>query len=89
MCDTLCVRTNDAMLFAKNSDRHPDEAQVVEWHDRRAAGSELHTQYLTIADPGAHVPRFAAHVVVGRRARRERARRRDREREDLDRRSPA
>ena len=53
MCDTLCVRTNGAMLFAKNSDRHPDEAQVVEWHARRAAGSELHTQYLTIADPGA------------------------------------
>ncbi len=54
MCDTLCVRTNDAMLFAKNSDRHPDEAQVVEWHDRRAAGAELRTQYLTITDPGAH-----------------------------------
>jgi secernin len=54
MCDTLCVRTNDAMLFAKNSDRHPDEAQVVEWHDRRAGGGELRTQYLTIDDPGAH-----------------------------------
>jgi secernin len=54
MCDTLCVRTDDAMLFAKNSDRHPDEAQVVEWHDRRAAGAALHTQYLTLADPGAH-----------------------------------
>jgi secernin len=54
MCDTLCVRTNEAMLFAKNSDRHPDEAQLVEWHDRRAAGAEVHTQYLTIADPGAH-----------------------------------
>src|SRR5712691_7895570 len=54
MCDTLCVRTNGAMLFAKNSDRHPDEAQVVEWHARRAAGAALRTQYLTIGDPGAH-----------------------------------
>ncbi|HEY5076440.1 MAG TPA: peptidase family C69 [Acidimicrobiia bacterium] len=54
MCDTLCVRTNEATLFAKNSDRHPDEAQVVEWHDRRAGGAELRTQYLTVADPGAY-----------------------------------
>ncbi len=55
MCDTLCVRTDGAMLFAKNSDRHPDEAQVVEWHGRRAtAPLGLRTQYLTIADPGAN-----------------------------------
>ena len=88
MCDTLCVRTRDAMLFAKNSDRHPDEAQVVEWHDAaRRPAPELRTQYLTIADAGrVRVPRFAPDVAVGRRARRERARRRDRQREDLDRR---
>ena len=54
MCDTLCVRTNDGMLFAKNSDRHPDETQVVEGHDSRPARSDTHTQYLTIDDPGAH-----------------------------------
>jgi len=54
MCDTLCVRTNDGMLFAKNSDRHPDEAQVVEWHDRRPPGGEVHTQYVALDDPGAH-----------------------------------
>jgi secernin len=54
MCDTLCVRTSDAMWFAKNSDRHPDEAQVVEWHEPRAAGGDLETQYLTIADVDAH-----------------------------------
>jgi len=53
VCDTLCVRTDDAMLFAKNSDRHPDEVQVVERHDARAAGRELHTQYLTIPDANA------------------------------------
>ena len=66
MCDTLCVRTNEAMLFAKNSDRHPDEAQVVEWHDRRAGGAELRTQYLTVADPGGgRVPRIATRPGCG------------------------
>ncbi len=54
MCDTLCVRTDDAMLFAKNSDRHPDEPQVVAWHGRRAAGGEVHTQYLTVGDENAY-----------------------------------
>ena len=55
-----------------------------------AAGAELRTQYLTLADPGrARVRRVAADVALGRRARRERARRRDRQREDLDRRPTA
>jgi secernin len=54
MCDTLCVRTHDGMLFAKNSDRNPDEAQVVEWHPRRERGGELRTQYLSLDDPGAY-----------------------------------
>jgi secernin len=53
MCDALCVRTPAGMLFAKNSDRHPDEPQVVEWHGTRPAGGELRTQYLTIRDEGA------------------------------------
>lgn len=54
MCDTLCVRRDDGMLFAKNSDRHPDEAQVVEWHPRRTACGTVRTQYLAIDDPGAY-----------------------------------
>ncbi len=54
MCDTLCVRTGDGMLFAKNSDRHPDEAQVVEWHAARGATGTLATQYLRIADADAY-----------------------------------
>jgi dipeptidase len=53
MCDTLCVRHDTGMWFAKNSDRHPDEAQVVEWHDRRTPNADLRTQYLTLPDPGA------------------------------------
>ena len=54
MCDTLCVRHASGMWFAKNSDRHPDEPQVVEWHPRRCAGVELTTQYLTIPDRDAY-----------------------------------
>jgi secernin len=41
------------MLFAKNSDRHPDEVQVFEWHDRRAASVALHMQYLSVPDADA------------------------------------
>ena len=53
MCDTLCVPTTGGMLFAKNSDRPPNEAQVVEWHGARPAGASLRTQYLTLPDDGA------------------------------------
>ena len=31
MCDTFCVRRPDGMLFAKNSDRPVDEAQIAEY----------------------------------------------------------
>ena len=53
MCDTLCVLGDKGTLFAKNSDRPISEAQVVEVHDRRAAGGRLHTQYLEMPDSGA------------------------------------
>jgi hypothetical protein len=54
VCDTLCVLGRDRTLFAKNSDRPPHEAQVVEWHASRAPRPRLRTQYLTLPDPGAH-----------------------------------
>jgi hypothetical protein len=53
MCDTLCVHTGTATLFAKNSDRPPNEQQVFEHHRSRAPGPALRTQYLTIRDEGA------------------------------------
>jgi len=53
VCDTLCLRTRGGMVFAKNSDRPPGEAQVVLAHRAREAGATLRTQYLEIADAGA------------------------------------
>lgn len=54
MCDTLCIVTPAGTLFAKNSDRPPQEAQVVEGFGRRAAGGTVDTQYLTLPDAGAY-----------------------------------
>jgi len=54
MCDTLCLRTDAGMVFAKNSDRPPREVQVLLTHGPRRAGSTLDTQYLRIADRDAH-----------------------------------
>src|ERR1700730_16348575 len=41
------------MWFAKNSDRHPAEPHVLEWHEPRAGAAELATQYLTVPDADA------------------------------------
>src|SRR5439155_12302103 len=46
----------NGMLFAKNSDRPPGEAKVVEPRGRRTPGSRAGTvrmKYLTLPDPGA------------------------------------
>ncbi len=53
MCDTLCLVGAGGTLFAKNSDRPPDEVQLIEAYRRRNAGTKLRTQYLEIEDAGA------------------------------------
>jgi secernin len=53
MCDSLCAVGEHGTLFAKSSDRPVGEAQVLEWHGRRAGGGTVRTQYLEVADAGA------------------------------------
>jgi secernin len=53
MCDTLCAVTDGRTLFAKNSDRPPDEPQILEFHPPRSGGGTMRTQYLPIADAGS------------------------------------
>ncbi len=55
MCDTVCVQHTGRTLFAKNSDRPVDEAQVIEAHPARRASTStmLRTQYLSIDDADA------------------------------------
>ncbi len=54
MCDTLCAIRPTGALFAKNSDRPLREVQLIEGYARRAGGSPLRTQYLTLENPGAY-----------------------------------
>jgi hypothetical protein len=53
VCDTLAVLGDGGLLFAKNSDRPPDEPQVLEWFPAHAGGGRLRTQYVEIADAPA------------------------------------
>jgi hypothetical protein len=55
VCDTLCLLGRERTLFAKNSDRPVSEPQVFESYPKRPRNAEqLHTQYLSIGDDGAH-----------------------------------
>lgn len=54
MCDTLVALASETprgkLLFAKNSDRERNEAQVLEMHRRRTGGGDLKLTYITIPD---------------------------------------
>lgn len=60
MCDTVVALTDAGVLFAKNSDRDPNEAQLVEWHGAadHQAGTRLPCTWIDIPQ-AAHT-----HAVV-------------------------
>ncbi|MBP8247698.1 MAG: hypothetical protein KAX56_12585 [Phenylobacterium sp.] len=57
MCDTLVALASETprgrLLFAKNSDRERNEAQVLEMHPRRSGGGDLKLTYISIPDVAA------------------------------------
>lgn len=60
MCDTLVSLVDDGVLFAKNSDRDPNESQVLRWHPAadHVAGSQVRCTWI-------EVPQAArTHAVV-------------------------
>ena len=61
MCDTLVAITGNGVLFGKNSDREPNESQLVEWHPAAVHGPGARVRCTWIEIP--QVPRTHAVVV--------------------------
>ena len=60
MCDSFVTITDRGVLFAKNSDRDPNEAQLVEWH---AAAD--HDEHARVACTWIDIPQGAhTHAMV-------------------------
>ena len=53
MCDTIAIVGPDRVFLAKNSDRDPNEAQLLEWHPRRRSEqARLRCTWIDIPDVG-------------------------------------
>ena len=52
MCDTVVVVGDNGVLFGKNSDRDPNESQIVEWHGPRSTppGGRIRCTWIDIPD---------------------------------------
>ena len=60
MCDTVVVVEPGRVLFAKNSDRDPNEAQVLEWH-----GSAEHPTGRSLRATHIEIPQVArTHAIL-------------------------